>query len=102
MNDKPHMAELHYSPPFMPLDIEAREIWTILVELGFDPVRIIKYEPHKSLTFVYRPCPNSVLKVEKTIDLSWAFRDTDGVALPLVRKVFKENEDLLQNSGSKP
>jgi hypothetical protein len=56
-----------YSPPYMPVDEDARQIWAILVGLGYDPVQIDKYEPKKTLVF-------STNGKETTIDLSWAFR----------------------------
>jgi hypothetical protein len=61
------MRNIPYSPPYMPVDEGVREIWAILVDLGYDPVKIVNYEPKKKLVFVSKG-------KETTIDLSWAFR----------------------------
>lgn len=61
------MTNLQYSPPFMPINEETRLVWAVLVGLGYDPVKIIKYEPKKTLVFKSKGS-------EKTIDLSWAFQ----------------------------
>jgi hypothetical protein len=62
-----NITNIPYSPPFMPVEHETSGVWTILVGLGYDPVKIIKYEPQKILIFQSNGS-------EKIIDLSWAFK----------------------------
>ena len=88
--DKSHMAILNESPPFMPIGFREREIWAILLELcpELKNLKIVGYEACKSITIagLYEGEP-----VEKKVDISWAFKNESfGVALDLVRKVFKE------------
>lgn len=61
------MTKIPYSPPYMPIDEGVREIWAILVDLGYDPVKIVEYTPKKKVVFVSKG-------KETTINLSWAFR----------------------------
>ncbi len=88
------MAILNESPPFMPIDPETREIWAILVGLGYYHVRIISYKKGHELVFEHKPwlkSEGSNIWKGEVINLDWAMRELPlGVALPLVKKVFKK------------
>lgn len=93
LSSKGQMAIILESPPYCPIDDEAAEIWAILNMLGYYHVKIIKYEKHVQVVFTHKPwLKNEGSNVEKAevLDLRWAFRHLEGVALPLVRKVFDE------------
>lgn len=88
------MAMLNESPPFMPLDRETREIWALLVGLGYYHVKIIKYEKGKEIVFTHKPWLKSEgSNVEKgeVINIQWAMDELPlGVAMPLVRKAYAQ------------
>lgn len=91
--DKSHMAILNESPPWMPIAYADREIWALLTGLGYYHVKLIKYEKGVQVVFSHKPWLKSEgSNVEKceVIDLRWAMDELPlGVAMPLVRKVFK-------------
>jgi hypothetical protein len=90
------MAVILESPPYMPINPDEREIWTILNILGYYHVKLIKYEKHVQVVFTHKPWLKSEgSNVEKgeVLDLRWAFRETEGVALGLVKRVFAETDE---------
>jgi len=86
------MTNLLESPPFMPIEPEAREIWAMLNLLGYYHVKIIKYEKNVQVVFTHKPwLKKEGSNVEKceVLDLTWAFREIGpGVAEELVRKAY--------------
>jgi hypothetical protein len=75
--NKEQMAILLESPPYMPLNPEEREIWTILVMLGYYHVKLIKYEKNVQVVFTHKPwlkSEGSNVEKAEVIDLRWAFR----------------------------
>jgi len=84
------MAVILESPPYMPINPEEREIWTILTMIGFYCVKLITYEKNVQVVFTHKPWlkkEGSNVEKAEVLDLTWAFRETDGIALELVRKV---------------
>ena len=80
----------------MPLNPEEREIWTILVMLGYYHVKLIKYEKNVQVVFTHKPWlkkEGSNVEKAEVLDLTWAFFEKQGVALDLVRKVFAEQKE---------
>ena len=74
---KDNMANLVESPPFMPMDDDACEIWAILQMLGYYHVKIIKYEKHVQVVFIHKPwlkSEGSNVEKAEVHDLRWAFR----------------------------
>lgn len=93
LSSKGQMAIILESPPYCPLNDDDAEIWAILNMLGYYHVKLIKYEKHKQVVFSHKPWLKSEgSNVEKceVLDLTWAFRDLEGVALSLVKKVFED------------
>ena len=92
--DKSHMAILNESPPYMPIAYEDREIWAILVGLGYYHVKLIKYEKGVQVVFTHKPwlkSEGSNVEKAEVIDLRWAMEELPlGVALPLVKKMYAE------------
>ena len=88
------MAILNEAPPYMPIDRETREIWSILVGLGYYHVKIIQYQKGIQVVFSHKPWLKSEgSNVEKceVIDLRWAMEELPlGVAMPLVKKAYNE------------
>lgn len=75
MSDKSYMAILNESPPYMPIAYVDREIWALLVGLGYYHVKLIKYEKGVQVVFTHKPWLKSEgSNVEKceVIDLRWA------------------------------
>ena len=93
LSSKGQMAILNESPPWMPIATQNREIWTILTMLGYYHVKLIKYEEHVQVVFTHKPwlkSEGSNVEKAEVLDLRWAFREMEGAALPLVRKVFAD------------
>jgi len=40
--EKPHMEELWYSPPYMPVDEELRKIWNTLLSVGIVEIKLVE------------------------------------------------------------
>ena len=80
----------------MPIGREEREIWAILVGLGYYHVKLIRYEKDVQVVFTHKPwfkSEGSIVEKCEVIDLRWAMEESPfGAALPLIRKVFKEME----------
>ncbi len=90
------MALIVESPPYMPMDRDTREIWAILVGLGYYHVKIIDYKKGQQLAFQHKPWLKSegsnVWKCE-VINLNWAMDELPlGIAMPLVKKVLDLGE----------
>lgn len=86
------MANLNEAPPYMPINKDEREIWAILVGLGYYHVRLISYKKGQELVFEHKPWLKSegsdVWKGE-VINLNWAMDELPlGVAMPLVKEVY--------------
>lgn len=93
------MAILLESPPYCPLDEGERQIWALLVGLGYHNVRILRYFPKALVEFEYVPHIDTNTKKREIIDIAWAFKD-DLNSLDLVRKVFKDIEDKKSDANS--
>lgn len=103
LSSKGQMAILNESPPYMPIALEDREIWTILNMLGYYHVKLIKYVKNEQVVFTHKPwlkSEGSNVEKAEVLDLRWAFKDTMGAALPLVKKVFAEMQHKDEITGS--
>lgn len=93
LSSEGQMAIIHESPPYMPIALEDREIWTILTMLGYYHVKLIKYEKNVQVVFTHKPWlkkEGSDVEKAEVLDLRWAFKDTMGAALPLVKQVLAD------------
>ena len=101
---KTKMTNLLESPPYMPLNRDDREIWALLVGLGYHHAKIIKYTKGKEVVFAYKPFLKSKIKCfdeqSVIVDLRWAFQKTKD-PLPLVRKVFADQKINLEGGYDK-
>jgi len=80
-----NMTNIPYSPPFMPLDENLREIWAVLVSLNepFTEIKIFEYIPHKKLVV-------EINNQRKEVDLSWAFKNITNAEIEEIIKKLKE------------
>jgi len=59
--DNPNLAEIPYSPPYMPIDPKYRELWNTLLSVGLINVQIVKQDG--KIGFVFHT--NQTIVIEK-------------------------------------
>jgi len=84
-------AILQEPPPYMPINRDDREIWALLLGLGYNHVKLIKYEKGVEIVFTHKPwlkSDNSNVEKSEVIDLRWAMDELPlGMAKPLIERM---------------